>query len=189
MSKKVVSKVLYSEKDINSRIKQLGQEITNFYKDSKKDLICISILKGSSIFCSDLIREIKLPFVEVDYLAISSYDNNKQNKEDVQEQKSENVKVIMDTRIDIENKNVLIIDDIIDSGLTMKYLYELIKSKNPLSIKICSLLVKNIKEKKPLEIDYYGFSLNRDSFVVGYGLDYQEKYRNLPFIGVLENDT
>ena len=169
-----IKKVLLTQKQIKDRVKELGEQITNDYKG--KELIVISVLKGSVIFVADLIRAIDLD-VKIDFMSVSSYHSGVKS--------SGVVKFLKDLDIDIEGCDILIVEDILDSGLTLSYLRDLLIKRNPKSIKITALLDKVDKRKTDIKADYVGFEIP-DEFVVGYGLDYDERYRNLPYIGVLD---
>ncbi|MGL5439961.1 MAG: hypoxanthine phosphoribosyltransferase [Filifactoraceae bacterium] len=171
-----VWEVLCSEEEIDSRIKELGKEITSDY-DGKK-LYVISLLKGSFIFAADLIRKIDVP-IRVGFMVTSSYGNR--------EESSGNVELKLDITDDIENAHVLIVDDITDSGITMNYVVEHIKLKNPASIKTCVLLDKPDRRQVDFEADYIGFSIE-DRFVVGYGLNYGDYYRDIPYVFAVTNE-
>lgn len=163
-------RTLYSREDIALRVKELGDTISKEYKD--KDLIIISLLRGSFIFAADLVREISIP-VEVDFMTTASYGN--------EEISSGKVEIIHDIRASIEGKDVLIVDDIIDSGYTLKKVKERLISKNPNSVKICVMLDKPSRRKVEVEPDFVGFKIP-DVFIVGYGLNYGDFYRNIPYI-------
>lgn len=167
-------KKLITKSKLKKRVSELGKEISNFYKNQEIILICV--LKGSFIFASDLFREIKTD-VKIDFLEISSYG----------EEKISSGKVVLkkDISLEIENKNVLIVEDIIDTGLSLNSIYKLLEQKKPASIKICTLLLKEKKHKVPYPIQFVGFKIE-DEFVVGYGMDFREKYRNLKYIGILQ---
>lgn len=165
--------VLISETQLQNRIQELGQEITSDYQ-GKGDLVLICVLKGSYLFLADLSRAIDLPLT-VDFMSVSSYGNDFKS--------SGVVRLIQDLSEAIVDKNVLIVEDIIDTGLTMSYLLENLKTRKPKSLKIVSLLNKPTKAKVEIPIDYLGFAIE-DRFVIGYGLDYKSKFRNMPFIGV-----
>jgi len=172
-----VESVLISTERLHERIKELGEEITADYAD--KEILMIGVLRGAVIFMADLARAIKIP-VALDFMAVSSYGSGTSS--------SGVVRILKDLDEDIAGKHVLIVEDIIDSGLTLKYLLENLKSRKPASIKICTLLNKPERRKADVTIDYNGFTVP-DYFVVGYGLDYAEKYRNLPFIGILKPEV
>lgn len=169
-----ISKVLIDEEKIAKRVAELGAQIEKDYEG--KELIVVAILKGSIIFYGDLVRKINLP-MRFDTMAVSSYGSDTSS--------SGNVKIKKDMSHDICGKDVLIIEDIIDSGNTMKSLTALLQHRGAKSIKVCAFLDKPSRRQVDYEADYIGYSIP-DEFVVGYGLDYDEKYRNLPYIGVLE---
>lgn len=166
--------ILITEEDIKKRARELGEKISIDYKD--KEIIAIGILKGAWIFMSDLVRNIKIP-VMCDFIGVSSYGDGTVS--------NERVKLISDIRIPVNGKDVLLIDDIIDTGFSIKFVKDYIESKNPASIKLCVLLDKQSRRKVDIHADYTGFTIP-DRFVVGYGLDYAEKYRNLPYIASLK---
>lgn len=172
-----IAKVLLSAEEIAARVKELGQEITRDYQGKSPVMICI--LKGAMHFMSDLTRAIDLP-ISVDFMAISSYGAGTKS--------SGVVRILKDLDHSIEGKDIIIVEDIVDSGLTLHYLLENLQSRKPASIKICTLLDKPARRKVELTTDYNGFVIP-DEFVVGYGLDYNEKYRNLPYIGVLKPEV
>ena len=163
-------KILFNREEISQRVKELGTEISNDYKDG--ELVAISLLRGSFIFAADLVREINIP-VNVDFMATSSYGH--------EESSSGIVEIITDVRTDIKGKDVLIIDDIIDSGYTMKKVVEFINIKEPKSIKTCCMLDKPSRREADIVPDYVGFTIP-DVFIVGYGLNYGDFYRNIPYI-------
>lgn len=167
-------KILVSEQQIRSKIQELGRQISVDYQD--KDLVIIGILKGAVVFLSDLIREINLP-LELDFMVISSYGKSTHA--------SGVVRIIKDLDKDIAGKDVLIVEDIVDTGLTLSYLLENLRTRKPASLKICAFLDKPSRRKVTLIPDYKGYTIP-DEFAVGYGLDYGEKYRNLPYVGVLK---
>ena len=166
--------VMYSAEEIKSKVKELAKQIEKDY--AGEELLVVGILKGASVFCADLIREIDLD-VRMDFMVVSSYGSSTES--------SGTVKIIKDLDVDIENKNVLIVEDIIDSGLTLSSLVAALKTRRPKSLKLCTLLDKPERRVKDVKVDYVGFNIP-DEFVVGYGLDYAQKYRNLPYIGVVE---
>lgn len=171
-----VGRILIDEQTLMRRIDEMGEQITRDYQG--KDLVVVGILKGSVLFLADLIKRIRLPLV-MDFMAVSSYGSSTHS--------SGVVRIIKDLDEEIEGKDVLIVEDIIDTGLTLNYLTELLMSRNPRSLKICCCLDKPSRRKVPVRVDYIGFSIP-DAFVVGYGLDYAEKYRNLPYICILDPD-
>jgi hypoxanthine phosphoribosyltransferase len=162
--------VLFSRKDIQNRVEELGKQIAKDYEGKK--ILAVSLLKGSFIFAADLVREIHAP-VRIEFVATSSYGHG--------EESSGHVKVLYDLNTDLEGYDVLVIDDIADTGLTMEYVLEHLKAKNPASIKCCVLLDKPSRRKTELEADYVGFTIP-DKFIVGYGLNYGDYYRNVPYV-------
>ena len=174
---KDIKKILIEEKELQAKVAELGAKISEDYKG--KDLLIICVLKGAVIFTSDLIKRIDLP-LDIDFMAISSYGANTKS--------SGVVRILKDLDMSIEGKHVLIVEDIIDSGLTLAYMIENLKSRGPESVEICTILDKKERRTIDLDIKYTGFVVP-DEFVVGYGLDYAEKYRNLPYIAVLKEEV
>ncbi|SHH42613.1 hypoxanthine phosphoribosyltransferase [Caloranaerobacter azorensis DSM 13643] len=172
-----IRQILIETDELQKRIKELGQEITRDYKG--KDLVVICVLKGAVMFMSDLCKNIDLP-LSIDFMAVSSYGSSTQS--------SGVVRILKDLDSSIEDKDVLIVEDIIDTGLTLSYLVENLKSRGPKSVKLCTLLNKPERRKTDVKVDYIGFTIP-DEFVVGYGLDFNEKYRNLPYICVLKEEV
>lgn len=173
-----IQEVLLTEEQIQARIEELGKVLTEEYRD--KNPIVLGVLKGVAIFYADMIRQIKIP-CQMDFMCISSYKGNKS---------SGNTNVRLDLAADIKDRHVLILEDIYDTGNSLTYLVNYLKMKEPASIKICTLLDKP-DGRKPgitLKADYVGFTIP-NAFVVGYGLDYNEKYRNLPYVGVLKPEV
>lgn len=169
-----IEKVLIKEDDLRSKTLELGKQISEDYKG--KNLIIISVLKGGFIFAADLIRAIKIP-VAVDFMAVSSYGASTRT--------SGVVEIRKDLDRDIRGMHVLIVEDILDSGLTLNYITKVLENRGAESVKICTILDKPARRKAPVVADYVGFEIP-DEFVVGYGLDFAEKYRNLPFVGILK---
>ena len=167
-------KTLFSREEITERVKELGIEISGDYKE--KDLVVISLLRGSFIFTSDLVRELSIP-VEVDFLTTSSYGHS--------EESSGVVDIVHDIRTDIEGKDVLIVDDIMDSGFTMENVIKHLEEKSPKSIKVSVMLDKPSRRSVDLSPEYVGFTID-DVFIVGYGLNYGDYYRNIPYIFTFE---
>jgi hypoxanthine phosphoribosyltransferase len=164
---------LITEDEISLRIESLGNAITKDFEN--EDLVVICVLKGSFMFCSDLIKKINRP-LKLEFISLSSYGDSTNS--------SGNVRLEMDITANIEGKNVLIVEDIVDTGLTIKTLLELLSVRNPKNIRLASLLFKPSKLKYKVKIDYLGFEIE-DKFVIGYGLDYAGRYRELPYIGML----
>lgn len=172
-----VEQILFSEEIIGEKVAELGAIISKDYEN--EDLIVIGILKGSNIFMSDLIRKITLP-ISIDFMVVSSYGNSSET--------SGVVKILKDLEYNIEGKNIMIVEDIIDTGLTLSYLKDTLLRRNPKSLRICTLLDKPSRRKAKLPIDYKGFEIP-DEFIIGYGIDYAEKYRNLPYVASLKREV
>lgn len=168
--------VLLSTSVIQERVKELGEEITRDYEG--KDLLVVGILKGAFIFMADLVRNIKIP-IAIDFMDVSSYGSSTQT--------SGVVRIMKDLEKSIEGRHVLIVEDIIDSGLTLNYISKNLRSRKAASVKICAFLDKPSRRRAPVKADYLGFSVP-DEFIVGYGLDYAEKYRHYPFVAILDRD-
>lgn len=175
---KYLEKVLISEEDLQTRIKALGAQITEDY--AEKNLLLLCVLKGGVLFLTDLMRHIDIPH-EIDFLAISSYGRGVRESSGV-------VRIVKDLDNSIEGKDILIVEDIIDSGGTLGYLVQLLSPRNPASLKICTLLNKWERRTTDIPVDYIGFDI-ADEFVFGYGLDLDEQYRNLPYVGVVRQDA
>lgn len=167
--------VLLSAEKIAFRVKELGSQITKAYAGVENAPLLVCILKGSFVFMSDLIRNIDLP-VTVDFLGTSSYGDDTKS--------SGVVEITKDLAEPIKDRNVIIVEDIIDTGLTVHYLLSMLKTRGPSSIKVCALLHKPARTKVDVPIDFLGFTIE-DKFVIGYGLDYAQKFRNLPYVGIL----
>jgi hypoxanthine phosphoribosyltransferase len=167
--------VRISQETLESRVRELGKEITRDYQG--RSLTLVSVLKGSVMFLADLARSIDLP-IRLDFLGLSSYGGETET--------TGVVRITSDLSRPIEHEDVLVVEDIIDTGLTMAFLLENLASRRPATVKICALLEKPSRARKKIDIHYKGFVID-DFFAVGYGLDYDERYRNLPFIGVLKN--
>lgn len=168
-----VTEVMISEEQLANKVSELAKQIEKDFEG--EELLVVGILKGASVFVSDLIRKINLD-VNIDFMSVSSYGNSTES--------SGTVKILKDLDVDIEGKNVLIVEDIIDSGLTLSNLVAALETRNPKSLKLCTLLDKPERRKANIPVDYVGFVIE-DKFIVGYGIDYAEKYRNLPYIGVV----
>ncbi len=169
-----ICRVLISEEQLKEKVTELGTQISRDYEGKK--LLLVSILKGSVVFMADLMRAITIP-ARIDFMSVSSYGSGVKT--------SGVVKIIKDLDLNLDGYDVLIVEDILDSGMTLSYLVELLKSRNPASVEICSLLDKPERHKVEIALKYKGFTIP-DEFVVGYGLDYAEKYRNLPYVGILD---
>lgn len=167
-------RVMISEQDVDARIEELGKQISEEYAGKEVHLICI--LKGSVFFTCELAKRITVP-VTMDFMSVSSYGDGTSS--------SGRVKIVKDLDESMEGKDVIVIEDIIDSGNTLHYLMDLLSKRNPSSLRLCTLLDKPDRRVKEVDVDYVGFVIP-DEFVVGYGLDYAQRYRNLPYIGVVE---
>lgn len=169
-------KILIEKEQVEKRIIELAEQISKDYNGEDITIICV--LKGAAYFALDLSKKIKKSDVIMDFVKISSYGNN-------QRETTGNINFKLDISENIEGKNVIIVEDIIDSGITLNYLYNYLNEKNPKNLKICVLLDKKERRIKPIKVDYVGFEIE-NKFVLGYGLDYDEKYRNLEYIGYVE---
>ncbi len=170
-----ITKVLIREEEIQQTVTKLGEEITQHYKAAGGELIVIGLLRGSFVFMADLIRKIHYPLV-VDFMAVSSYGDGTVSTGDV--------KIVMDLDESIEGKHILLVEDIIDTGTTFEKVIRMLSNRNPASLKVCTFLNKPSRRKFDIQIDFCGKDIP-DEFVCGYGLDYAQKYRNLPYVGVL----
>ena len=175
MLKEDMAEILITEEELRARVAELGKAISVDYQG--KDLLAVCILRGAIIFLSDLTRQITIPH-EIDFMAVSSYGGGRTESSGV-------VRILMDLRAHIGGRDVLIVEDIVDTGLTLTYIIDNLKTRRPASLRTCSLLNKQARREVDVSVDYIGFDIP-DKFVVGYGLDYGEKYRNIPFIGVLK---
>lgn len=174
---KDIESVLFSKEDLEAIVARLGEQVSRDYEG--KNLLLVSILKGSIVFMSELMRHVTLP-CEIDFMAVSSYGSSTQSKG--------KVKIIKDLDIPLAGYDVLIVEDILDSGVTLFSLMELLSTRNPKSIRICTLFDKPERRRAAVKADYAGAEVP-DAFIVGYGLDYAEKYRNLPFVGILKPEV
>ena len=171
-----IKEVLFNEDELSDRVRQMGAKISNDY--SGKELILIGVLKGSVIFMADLLKEITIP-CKMDFMAVSSYGNSTET--------SGVVRILKDLDFEIQGKDILIVEDIIDSGVTLKYLMKYLSGRKPNSLEIVCLLNKPDRRKVDIDVKYLGYDVP-DHFLVGYGLDYAEKYRNLPYVGILKEE-
>ena len=169
-----IERIFFSEEEIKAKVSELGKQISKDYAD--KPPLVVGVLKGSFIFMADLIRDISV-YCDVEFMATSSYGNGTTT--------TGAVKITKDLNHDIQGRHVIIIEDILDSGVTLSYLKNYLNAREPASISICTLLDKPARRKADIAADYVGFECP-DAFIVGYGLDFAEKYRNLPYIGVLK---
>ena len=174
---KDMESVLFSEEELKQRVKEMGAQITADYQG--KEPLLVSVLRGSYIFMADLTRSIDLPCT-VDFMSVSSYGSGTSSSGQVQ--------ITKDLSENIEGRDVIVVEDILDSGNTLFYLLQLLEARKPASIRLCTLLNKPERRVKEVEVAYSGFDIP-DAFVVGYGLDYAEKYRNLPYIGILKPEV
>ncbi|MDR3598560.1 hypoxanthine phosphoribosyltransferase [Clostridium sp.] len=175
--KKDIQEILFSEEVLNNRIKELASEINRDYEG--KNLVIVGILKGSVLFAADLIKNISVE-CEIDFMAVSSYGSSTET--------SGVVRILKDLDSSIEGKDILLVEDIVDTGITLSYLLKYLQARKANSIEIISLLNKPVRRKTDLDVKYIGFEVP-DGFIVGYGIDYAEKYRNLPFIGILKPEV
>ena len=169
-----IQEVLFSEEQLKNRVREIAQQITADYQG--KEIMLISVLRGSFVFMADLCRAIDLPCT-LDFMAVSSYGKGTKSSGQVQ--------ITKDLSEDISDSHIIVVEDILDSGNTLSYLLKILENRHPASIRLCTLLDKPDRRVKPVEVHYSGFTIP-DAFVVGYGLDYAEKYRNLPYIGILK---
>lgn len=169
-------KVLLSEEEVDSRIKVMGEEISRDYAGKQVHLVCV--LKGGSFFLCELAKRITVP-VSLDFMSVCSYGSETKS--------SGVVKIVKDLDESVRDKDVIVVEDIVDSGRTLSYLMEMLRDRGPKSLRLCTLLDKPERRVIDVKVDYTGFQIP-DKFVVGYGLDYDQKYRNLPYIGVVEFD-
>lgn len=172
-----IKEILFDEENITKKVEEISTAISRDYKG--KDLIVVGVLKGSVLFAAELIKRITIP-CEIDFMAVSSYGDSTES--------SGVVRILKDLDHSIEGKDVLIVEDIVDSGITLSYLTEYLKARKANSIEIVTLLNKPARRKKNIFVKYIGYDVP-DEFIVGYGIDYAEKYRNLPFIGVLKPEV
>jgi hypoxanthine phosphoribosyltransferase len=168
-----IAEVLVSEEEIQAKVSELGQRISQDYQG--EELLLVGLLRGAIVFLSDLMRALDIP-VQLDFIGISSYGASTE---------SGAVRLVMDLETDIAGRHVLVVEDIVDTGKTLYYLVENLRARQPASLRICALLDKPDRRQVPIDVDYVGFEIP-DKFVVGYGLDFSEGYRNLPFVGVLK---
>ena len=170
-----IQTILVTEEQLQAKVAQLGARISQDY--AGKDLLLVSILKGAVVFMADLMRAVTIP-CSIDFMVVSSYGGTNTESTGL-------VKIVKDLDADLTGKDVLIVEDVLDTGVTLSNLVPMLKMRNPSSVKICAILDKPARRKTDIAADYRGFEVP-DAFVVGYGLDYNEKYRNLPYVGVLK---
>ena len=179
---KDIKEILFADTEIRARVAEIGEALTDKYSeaaDRGEGVVMLSVLRGAAIFMADLARATEIP-LEMDYMALSSYGSGVKS--------SGTVKIVKDLTSDIEGKHVIVVEDILDSGLTLKFLIEYLGKRNPASIEIITLLRKKVREQAHIECAHVGFECP-DEFIVGYGLDYAERYRNLPYIGILKPEV
>ena len=176
MNDPAIGEILVPEDKLAARVKELAAQISEDYADTTNGLLLIGVLKGALFFIADLMRELKVP-CEVDFMAVSSYGSATHS--------SGVVRIIKDLDLPLENRDVLIVEDIVDSGLTLQYLVRNLKSREPRSLEVCTLLSKPSRRPEAADVKYVGFEIP-DRFVIGYGLDHQERYRNLRYVAALE---
>ena len=179
---KDIKEILYTEDEIAMRVREIGNALTDKYSalvDSGESVVLISVLRGAAIFMADLARATEVP-LEMDYMALSSYGSGTKS--------SGVVKIVKDLTASIEGKHVIVVEDILDSGLTLQFLLEYLQARRPASVEVVTLLRKLAKAQVPIECAHVGFECP-DEFIVGYGLDYAERYRNLPYIGILKPEV
>ena len=177
MLEKAIQEVLFSEEELAKRVDEIAKEIETDYEG--KEVMLISVLRGSFVFMADLCRRIDLPCT-IDFMSVSSYGKGTSSSGQVQ--------ITKDLSSDISGKHIIVVEDILDSGNTLSYLLKILEQRNPASIRLCTLLDKPERRVKQVEVHYSGFTIP-DAFVVGYGLDYAEQYRNLPYIGILKPEV
>jgi len=174
-----IERVLYTEEEIAARVKELSAKISEDYKDIAKPLLTVGILNGAVMFYTDLVRRVSIP-VHFDFMIASSYDANTHT--------SGKVNILKNLDNDPKGRDILLVEDIVDSGTTMNYLVEYFKDKGAKSVKVCALLNKPSRRKIDVDVDYCGFEVP-DEFIVGYGLDFAQHYRNLPYLGILKRSV
>lgn len=173
-----IDHILVSEEELRQKVRELGEQISRDYEGH--DLLLVSILKGAVVFMADLMREIKIP-CDIDFMVVSSYGGANTSSTGL-------VKIVKDLDQDLTGRDVLIVEDILDTGITLSHLVPMLQLRHPRSVRLCTILSKPSRRKADIEPDYLGFEVP-DEFVVGYGLDYDEKYRNLPYVGVLKPEV
>lgn len=177
MLEKAIQEILFTEEQLKARVQEIGKEIERDY--AGEEIMLIAVLRGSFVFMADLCRAIDLPCT-LDFMSVSSYGKGTSSSGQVQ--------ITKDLSEDISGKHIIVVEDILDSGNTLSYLLRILEQRRPASIRLCTLLDKPDRRVKPVEVHYSGFTIP-DAFVVGYGLDYAEMYRNLPYIGVLKPEV
>ena len=171
-----IERIMFSADEIAVKVKEIGEQISRDYQNVEEEVYCVGILKGAVVFYTDLVRSISVP-VRFDFMVASSYGSSTKS--------SGAVKILKDLDYDVSGKHLIIVEDIVDTGITMEYLFKYFAGRGVKSVKLCALLNKPSRRKRDIKIDYAGFDVP-DEFLVGYGLDYDNKYRNLPYIGILK---
>lgn len=176
-----IQQVMFTEEELAEKVTEIGRKITEDYLalNDGKSILVVGILKGASVFFTDVIRHIDLP-VTIDFMMASSYGDETVS--------SGKVTIKKDLEVDVRNRHVLLVEDIIDSGITMECVMRILKQRGADSVKLCALFTKPSRRRIPVDIDYLGYEIP-DEFIVGYGLDYAEKYRNLPYVGILKKEV
>jgi len=176
-----IEKIVFSAADIDAMVKRLGREISRDYADSDKDLVCVSMLSGAAIFFADVVRHIETCPLVFDFMKVSSYGDGTES--------GGTINIERDIMVDVADKHLLLIEDIVDSGLTMSRILAHLRTRPapPVDVKLCALLSKPARRQTDVHIDYLGAEVP-DEFLIGYGMDYAKKYRNLPYIGVLKRE-
>lgn len=175
MTRETVGEIMITQEQISQRAREIGEQITRDY--AGKDIVLVGILRGAVLWMGDIMKNVDLD-MEIDFMAVSSYGSSTKS--------SGVVKIIKDLDSDIEGKHIIIIEDIVDSGITLNYLKHYLENRNTKSVRICTLLDKPAGRKTDIQVDYIGFEVE-DRFIVGYGLDFDQKYRNLPYISFLKD--
>lgn len=175
MARETVGEIMITQEQISQRAREIGEQITRDY--AGKDVVLVGILRGAVLWMGDIMKNVDLD-MEIDFMAVSSYGSSTKS--------SGVVKIVKDLDSDIEGKHVIIIEDIVDSGITLNYLKHYLENRETKSVRICTLLDKPAGRKADIQVDYIGFEVE-DRFIIGYGLDFDQKYRNLPYISFLEN--
>lgn len=177
-SEDMIERQLITSEQLQAKVKELAARISEDYA-AEEEIVLVTLLKGGAIFAVDLMQKLTIP-VEIDFMSVSSYGSSTKT--------SGVVKLVKDLDTTIEGKNVLLVEDIIDSGLTLSYVREILLARSPKSLKICTILDKPSRRKTEVPVDYVGFAIP-DEYVIGYGLDYAQKFRNLPYIGILKREV
>ncbi len=170
-----IKQILWGKRELEARVRELALEISRDYNRLEQPLVAIGLLKGAFVFMADLLRELLIP-VEADFIRISSYGNKREPGE---------IRFVADQNLSIRSRDILIVEDIVDTGQTLSFLADQLKSQGALSVRFCALIDKPIRRERAVKLDYVGFCYSGEEFLVGYGLDYAERFRNLPYIATL----